>query len=291
MPRLLKKFKKSKSAKQTVYKSFDSDHDESEYETYSPELSPDCRSNLKYGSGIDYIPIAINHGPGLYRSHTMVSGDSIRLREFNRTYIHHRPAFDWYRNDRYNLIDDIEEILLPGHQQRREYTYNFNPRDTYEKRIRRRNRCRSYELQPQYQPEPKYYQEPVVYSQPEPKPVVYSQPEPTYSNITSIKTVEMPKYTGPDVIYHGKTANPNDYNQDFSIYKSKSLNNFDNGKYRNYQTTVDRSAYVSGVQDIKQDHARQILLDLQRLERESRQEKSVHFGSAVTDKYRDHRYN
>lgn len=127
-------------------------------------------SESQYGANHQYIPIETNHGPGLYRNHTWVHGDSLRTREYNRTYIYHRPAFDWYRNDRWNLIDDIEEILAPGHQQhpkfdvekchkpdlkykkhRRDYGHNeyrYNANDTYARRTR--NRCRSYE--PVYHP-------------------------------------------------------------------------------------------------------------------------------------------
>lgn len=274
------------------------------------------------GSNHQYIPIETNHGPGLYRNHTMVHGDSLRTREYNRTYIQHRPAFDWYRNDRYNLIDDIEEILLPGHLQNpkfdlknyykpdpkykryrrdygdEEYTYNVN--ETYASRTRHRgNRCSSHvpvvrkepEPEPVYRPEPQ--PEPVYYS--EPKPVVVSKPEPvqqpTYSNITSIKTVHMPKYTGPDIVYHGKTGNPKEYNQDFSLYRSKSLNN--NAQYTNYKTHIDRSSYVNSVKDVDQDYARRLLMDLQRLERESRheREKTVHFNNAGFNKQQEYRYD
>lgn len=98
----------------------------------------------------------------------------------------------------------------------------------------------------------------------------------------------MPRYTGPEVVYHGNVGNPKEYNQDFSLYRSKSQNS--SPQYTNYQTTVDRSAYVSSVKNVDQDYARRILLDLQRLEREGRQEKAVHFGSIVSDKYQDNYY-
>ena len=85
-------------------------------------------------TGRDYIPIHTSHGPGLYRNHSMVHGDSLRVREYDRVYIHHRPAFDWYNNNRYDLIDDVEEVLLP---------YEYDPLQTYARRTRRMSRCRS----------------------------------------------------------------------------------------------------------------------------------------------------
>jgi hypothetical protein len=60
-----------------------------------------------------YRPIHTAHGPGLYRNHQLVRGDTIEMQKFNRRYIYHRKAFDWYNSQRYNLIDDIEEILEP----------------------------------------------------------------------------------------------------------------------------------------------------------------------------------
>lgn len=43
-----------------------------------------------------YKPVQSRHGPGLYRNFTSVRGDALRLNKPTRTFVYHRPAFDWY---------------------------------------------------------------------------------------------------------------------------------------------------------------------------------------------------
>ncbi len=62
-----------------------------------------------------YRPMYTFHGPGLSRNHQFIRGDNIKeTGYFNRTYIYHRAAFDWYDTRRENVLDDIEEILEPN---------------------------------------------------------------------------------------------------------------------------------------------------------------------------------
>lgn len=40
-------------------------------------------------------------------------GDNFVDRKFARTYVYYRPPFDWYKSNRYEILDEYEEILMP----------------------------------------------------------------------------------------------------------------------------------------------------------------------------------
>lgn len=40
-------------------------------------------------------------------------GDNFVDRKFARTYVYYRPPFDWYKSERYEILDEYEEILMP----------------------------------------------------------------------------------------------------------------------------------------------------------------------------------
>ena len=166
-----------------------------------------------------YRPVKTSHGPGLRGHHRMVSGDNYKMNQYSRSYIYHRPAFDWYNGTGADLIDDIEEVLEPVSQAPfysntydSDYDYNYDPHEEYHRRNRscsRTGRSKSRdndviyivkkkperqqgvkeESKPVYQaPQPVYKAPQPVYQAPPPA-IVYQQPEkPTVVNnaVTSI---------------------------------------------------------------------------------------------------------
>lgn len=235
-----------------------------------------------------YNPMITRHGPGLYRNHQMVRGDSIEVHTMpTREYIYHRRPFDWYNTCRFDLIDDIEEILEPsGHQYEkndfhgahaeqykhhnyvghfesenrklyRDYDYDSHQDYAHRAKLAYRNqsgsRSRSRNCEDDTIYVVKKKSEPQKSTTISPAPEIrYYEPhsKPAASNITSVTTTHQPiKYSGPQVIYHGQTdKKKEDYNYNLT------------GKLVNSGQTNYRVGQSSESFDVKQ-----LLVDLQTL--------------------------
>ena len=241
----------------------------------------------KRRTNASYRPVKTSHGPGLRGHHRMVSGDHYKTTQFSRSYIYHRPAFDWYNGNGADLIDDIEEVLEPVSQQPfysntydSDYDYNYDPHEEYHRRNRSCSKSRDNDViyivkkkpekqqvvkeapKPVYQaPQPVYQAPQPVYQAPPPA-IVYKQPEKqqTVVNnaVTSIaNTIQTSsKYSIDDYFQNlpSRTKQPQ------VIYHGKTANSMNNYNYNEYL----RSATVQKPVQTKANafDFQQIMIDL-----------------------------